>query len=278
VQSRYPDARTPFRLQVDNAQVEVDLALEGASQLALVEAKMSVAEDFLVRQLYYPFLTWTDRVKKPVNPVYVAYSNGKYCMWRYRVSDPGDYNSLVLADYREYILEHDEITAEQAESAEVILPDLRFSKRVFPQANSFERVVNLMEVLALRPATKSDIYERYAFDQRQADYYASALAYLGLAERVSRGGRREWTLNSAGKQLMSVDLRQRNLQLAALILRERPFRQTFDHWAATGEPPSQDWIAERIAEATQNLSGTTPGRRASSVLNWVRWVRELPNT
>ncbi|MCR6711422.1 MAG: hypothetical protein NVV57_01460 [Demequina sp.] len=275
VQSRRPGSEAPFWLQVDNAQVEVDLALEGANQLALVEAKMSVAEDFLVRQLFYPFRTWADRVRKPISPLYVAYTNGKYCMWRYEVGDPGDYNSLSLAAYQEYILEHDEITAEQVESAEPTLPDLRPAKRVFPQADSFERVINLMEVLDLRPATLSEIYERYAFDSRQADYYASALAYLGLAERTSSGGRTYWTLNSAGKQLMDVELRERNIQLAALVLREQPFRQTYEAWEATGELPSRDWIAQRVAEADPTLSGSTPGRRAASVVNWVRWVRSL---
>lgn len=275
VNSRRPGGGAPFWLHVENAQVEVDLALEGAGQLALVEAKMSVADDFLVRQLYYPFRTWSERVKKPVSPLYVAYTNGKYCMWKYDVADAGDYNSLVLSAYQEYILEHDEITSADVESAGVAVPDLRPAKRVFPQADSFERVINLMEVLARQPATLTEIYERYAFDPRQADYYASALAYLGVAERVNIDGRVHWTLNLAGAQLMSLDLRQRNIQLAALVLREKPFRQTFEAWAAGGEPPSRDWIAQRVAEADTTLSGSTPARRAASVLNWVRWVREL---
>ena len=42
-------------VEVDRSQIEIDAALEGARSLALLEAKRDLAEDFLVRQLYYPF-------------------------------------------------------------------------------------------------------------------------------------------------------------------------------------------------------------------------------
>lgn len=40
-------------VNVSNSQIEIDAAYEGASYLSLFEAKHDLADDFIVRQLYY---------------------------------------------------------------------------------------------------------------------------------------------------------------------------------------------------------------------------------
>jgi hypothetical protein len=47
--------RTPHTLNVDNSQCEVDAGFEGTNHFVLVEAKNFAVDDFLVRQLYYPY-------------------------------------------------------------------------------------------------------------------------------------------------------------------------------------------------------------------------------
>ncbi len=65
-------------VEVNNAQIEIDAALEGIEALALVEAKRDLSADFLIRQLYYPFRALQGRVTKKVKPIMLIYSNGIY--------------------------------------------------------------------------------------------------------------------------------------------------------------------------------------------------------
>ena len=58
---------------MDHAQIEIDAAFEGADCLALIEAKRDLSEDFLIRQLYYPFRVWSARVHKRVRPVFLVW-------------------------------------------------------------------------------------------------------------------------------------------------------------------------------------------------------------
>ena len=73
------DISTSFgtkQLSVSNSQIEIDAAYEGINYLSLFEAKRDLSDDFLVRQLYYPFRVWSSRVTKPVKPVFLIFSNG----------------------------------------------------------------------------------------------------------------------------------------------------------------------------------------------------------
>ena len=65
-----------INVTVENSRMEIDGGYEGVNSLALVEAKNVVAEDFLVRQLYYPYRLWKSKITKKVRPIYVVYSNG----------------------------------------------------------------------------------------------------------------------------------------------------------------------------------------------------------
>ena len=52
----------------------------------------------------------------------------------------------------------------------------------FPQADKFERVINLCELLNEKILNKDEVTAKYDFDARQTDYYTSAARYLGLID------------------------------------------------------------------------------------------------
>ena len=83
------DTLTDKQLTVDvrNSQIEIDAAYEGVNYLSLLEAKRDISEDFLVRQLYYPYRVWHNRVTKPVKPIFLVYSNGIYHLYEYEFTD-----------------------------------------------------------------------------------------------------------------------------------------------------------------------------------------------
>lgn len=59
-------------VKVANSQIEIDGGCEGADCLALIEAKNSISDDFLIRQLYYPFRLWESIIAKKVKPVFLT--------------------------------------------------------------------------------------------------------------------------------------------------------------------------------------------------------------
>lgn len=170
-------------VSVNNSQIEIDAAYEGLKYLSLFEAKRDLSDDFLVRQLYYPYRTWQDRIEKEVKPIFLIYSNGIFRLFQYKFENPYDYGSLVLVKQCNYSIEETTITVEDIQdiigkTVVISEPDIPF-----PQANSFERVINLCELLSQRCMTKIDITENYDFDSRQSDYYTNAAIYLGLVKK-----------------------------------------------------------------------------------------------
>jgi len=55
---------TSVEVNVINSQVEIDGGYEGIRQLGIIEAKNSISDDFLIRQLYYPYRLWVPKIKK----------------------------------------------------------------------------------------------------------------------------------------------------------------------------------------------------------------------
>ena len=79
-------SKTLRPVSVSNAQMEIDAAYEGHSCMALFEAKLAksgIFEDFMTRQLYYPFRVWQSRITKPVRPVFLVYSNEIFRLYEY---------------------------------------------------------------------------------------------------------------------------------------------------------------------------------------------------
>ena len=79
-------------VSVTNSQIEIDAAYEGINYLSLFEAKRDLSDDFLVRQIYYPFRVWSNRVTKIVKPVFLIFSNGIFNLYQYQFDDPQNDN------------------------------------------------------------------------------------------------------------------------------------------------------------------------------------------
>ena len=266
---------------VENSQIEIDAAYEGVKSLALMEAKRDLTDNFLIRQLYYPFRTWHQKMaKKPVRPVFLIYSNSIFYLYEYRFNDLQHYNSLELVKHKRYCLEDTHISVEDVQK---ILKKLRFNKEPkiqFPQANSFERVINICELLYINDVEKNFITEEYSFDVRQSSYYLDAARYLGLVEKsLDLDGHDCYTLTQLGKSLFSMSYKQRQLKLIETILSYKSFYLTYAAYRNNNEMPSKAEIVSYIRQAGVvdpktglPYSDSTNKRRASTVSAWVRWI------
>ena len=252
---------------VDRAQMEIDGGFESLEHLVLVEAKNHLSEDFNIRQLYFPYRRFQQRLAKDVVPVYLVYSNGIFHLYRYEFRDPADFRSISLVDSARYALSSSHLDAQAAlDIVRAVAPEPEPAVP-FPQANSFERVVNLLELIALQPLSKAEITQRYDFDPRQADYYANAARYLGLAEPVED----TWEPTEHGRRVIEQPQRDaRNAALIRALAARRVFREALELSLARGAVASTAEIC--AAMDGLGLSLATSRRRASTVARWTQWV------
>lgn len=274
------DISTSFgtkQLSVSNSQIEIDAAYEGINYLSLFEAKRDLSDDFLVRQLYYPFRVWSSRVTKPVKPVFLIFSNGIFYLYQYQFEIPGSYNSLHLIKQKNYIIET-EIALSDIEN---LLYTVRLTQEPdipFPQANSMARIINLIELLNAKPMTKDDITSEYAFDSRQTNYYTDAARYLGLIDKERDNERNIiFQLSRLGRHIMKLPYKERQLAIATQILQHRAFKDTLRLHLQCGEMPDASAIVQimKSAELYHVDADSTYYRRSSTIIGWVNWILGL---
>ena len=262
-----------------NSQIEIDAAYEGINSLALFEAKRDISEDFLVRQLYYPYRVWQSRISKPVRPLFLVYSNGIYRLYEYEFKDPNNYSSIHLVKQKNYTIEDNTITASDIQN---ILNSIKFEeepKLPFPQADSIERVINLCELLFNEELSKDNITEKYAFDSRQSDYYTNAGRYLGIVDKPDKDRKSIYCLTDRGTSILKLNYKKRQLALCECILKHEVFSKVLSSYFQNGTMPSKDKIVEFMKESHlyNILKDKTYYRRTSTIIHWINWIVGLIN-
>lgn len=267
-----------FRINVENSQIEIDGGFEGDNSLNLIEAKNYISDDFLIRQLYYPYRLWSDKIVKRVRPIFLTYSNGIFDLREYEFTNPELYNSIRLLQHKKYALQERYINIENIQN---IFDNVQVTKEPelpFPQADSFERVINLCELLKQKGfISKEDITHNYDFDHRQTDYYSNAAKYLGLIEGRCENQQIGCTLTQDGIRIFNLPIVERQLEFVRLILSRAAFKNTLKLYFDKGDVPTKDEVIEIMKDARlYNIdSEQTYRRRASTVISWINWILEL---
>lgn len=261
-------------ISVDNSQIEIDASYEGINYLSLFEAKNDIYDDFLIRQLYYPFRAWKNKICKEIKSIFLIYSNGNFNLYQYHFSDPNNYNSIELIKQANYQI-----------SASIYLSDIQNILKStpieeepeipFPQANSMLRIINLIESLEKKNLSKNSITEKYAFDERQTTYYTDAGRYLGLIEKHKESNREIFfSLSPLGKRITSLSYRNKLLELVKQILKHKVFREVLTMHLEYGEMPDLQTIKRVMAECHlfKIEAESTFKRRSSTITGWVNWI------
>jgi predicted transcriptional regulator len=266
-------------IHIKNSQIEIDGGYESQSQFMIVEAKNETVDDFLVRQLYYPYRLWQEQTYKPVKPVFFTYSNDIFSFFIYEFVDPHKYNSLKLVEQKDFIIAHEELKYEDIVEVFQKVQIVPEPEIPFPQADSFTRVVDLLGLLVENDMSKEEITRNYAFDVRQTGYYTSAAMYLGLIEKYTDENRQvKFTLTRAGKEIMGLRTKNKFLRLTKSILTHEPFKQVLHEYFQNGFPPEKKRVIEIMHRCNlYNVhSESTYVRRASTVIGWISWILDLP--
>jgi len=272
-------SKSTCTVTVNNSQIEIDAAYEGIRSLALFEAKCDLSDDFLIRQLYYPYRLLKSRITKPVRTLFLVYSNGIYHIYEYEFEDPGNYSSIALVQQKNYSVEDTTITTDDIEK--ILYASVRVDEPQipFPQADNFNRVINICELLSVQDLNRNDITEHYAFDIRQTNYYTDAARYLGLIDKSRENGVPLYKLSDKGRKILKMGYKQRQLAFCACILSHGVFADTLRLYFETGVMPTKNDIIQLMKKSNlYNIdSDNTFERRSSTIKGWINWIVKLIN-
>lgn len=260
-------------MNVQNSQMEIDGSYESISKFIILEAKNHYMKDFIIRQLYYPYKVCKKITKKEILPIMLMKHDNIFNFFIYEFLDENNYNSIHLKEVKRYILGEIytpiEVTDIQniMDKVEIIEEDKNIP---FPQANSFYRVLDLINELNDQELSASDIADIYEFDIRQANYYLAAGQYLGLIEK-----NKNYRLSDNGKRVMQLNHKDKNLAIVKIILSHKPFYFALKQYIMNFEFNYSE-IEKIIYESRDEINSIgTAERRTSTVVSWVKWIIKL---
>jgi hypothetical protein len=274
------------QILVQRAQMEIDAGYEGDSKLMLFEVKNHSAKDFNMRQLYYPYRTWAERIGKEVVPVFLTFSNDVFDFYEYRFASRDNFSSAVLTRHKRYMLEHTSPKTEDlVDLAKSGLGKVNRTGAPFPQADSLGRVIDLVGILIEQPKTVDELATYYGFDPRQSDYYFNAAKFLGLAKSRSADAGTEYReATELAMTIFQMPFKQKYLEIARLVLDTDVIAQCFlklirgDSMGvgdiATIFENSHD--SDKSPGSVEKLSDVTILRRSGTIRGWLNWLQALP--
>lgn len=285
------NSKKPLYIDVKNAQCEIDAGLENDNSVVIIEAKNVIHPDFHVRQLYYPFRLWKNRVKKPIRLVFSIYSNQIFRLLEYKFNDLNNYSSIELVQEKNYTLQDTKITTEDLfkvymDTKVTIDDNMEVYKTPFVQADSFERIISLIDCLKEEDMSSGKMADIMQFDIRQSGYYFNAGKYLSIFEKydgeefdeeTSQWNKvRKIRLTKKGLEIAKMNYKPRQLELVKLILKHKIFNELFFEIYSTGKLPKKNYIEYLMRKYNVCDEGQI-NRRAGSVSSWLKWIFKLPN-
>jgi hypothetical protein len=263
------------KMEIKNSQCEIDAGFESKSKLIILEAKNEKCKDFLIRQIYYPYRLWKSKIKKQVIPVFMTFSNDVYTFFIYKFTDDSNYNSLKLIKQKSYTIESEPINIEDIKRILKTLTIEPEPEVPFPQADKFERVVDLLGLLMDKNLSKDDITSKYNFDERQTSYYTTAARYLGLIKKYKdKKNVLHFSLNESVRKKLLLPKKNKDLEFVKSILIHKPFNLTLKKYLENSQPPKIQDIVNVMKDSNlyQVDSDVTYRRRAQTVLKWTEWI------
>jgi hypothetical protein len=252
-------------IDVQSAGMEIDMGFEGRKDILLFEGKARQRDNFLIRQLYYPFRVASGFSQKTVRTFFFV-ANPKdrtYTIWEYAWEDPLDYEQIRLRNKGRYVVVE---IPPPIEDFATIEPDAALD--IVPQADDFQKVAELPLLVAEGIHTAQEWARRYHISPRQGSYYREAAEALGLVAMEDGN----FVLTDEGRRYVRMDVQDRSDFLVRRILRVPIMNKVFE---LVRRSPARGTDKNAIAEMikrTSHLSGTTPPRRASTVLSYFRWM------
>lgn len=274
-----------IQLKANRPQIEIDAGYEGRDFLALVEAKNFQAVDFNLRQLYFPYRYWTERISKLVRPIFFSHFGDRFSIREYRFAEPTNLSSAQLIQSKSYVVgrftfETEEILeiSKSTDSSELnwVAP--------YPQADDVTKLIFLFENLKGGGLTKPGIASLLEIHLRQASYYGDALRFLDLVESENPNTvGQNYRLNRNGLKIASMDSREIKREFARRMLCIPALNIAFQMIEGAKGYVPESRLAELVNEDSfllekGTMSGETTRRRSKTISSWLNWVVALTPT
>ncbi len=277
-------------VSVVGSQMEIDAGIETPQSIAVIEAKGTEVGSFLVRQLYYPYRSWSQRVGalRQIRPVFLTVSNDRFRLIEYCFTDPGVYSSIEEVRHETYRL-IDSVVSPKTANELLSTPLLPVTQGVpYPQADRVDRIVSLLVSIddAGGSIYKEDVATQQVFHSRQADYYMNAAKYLGYVEVLDEA-EQIYGLTAEGSAVVAAGPALRTHQLIERLLRDPVVREAF---VVVRQAPADRNSTPLVAAAKTAIEAlvnsgaiqgvgtdSTAGRRAGTMAAWARWVSDHVN-
>lgn len=252
-------------IDTESVQIEVDSGLEGRDSIILIEAKVKTPDDFIIRQLYYPFRHFKILApQKEIVPVFFTYepADKVYNFWIYEFGNALDYNSIRLKETKSLRI----VTKDMLGLDDIRPQGIVEYNGPIPQANDLDKVLELVYKVSEGINSATSIAEYFSFDVRQSSYYREAAEALGLVR--SENGK--YTLTEIGMKLVSLPADKRNTFFASILLDFSVVNESIQILEHKKTLSRTD--LESIVARNSNLTGSTVARRALSLSAWLKWI------
>ncbi len=252
-------------LEVKGAQIELDQTYVDGGQVVIAEAKIGIPRSFIIRQLYYPFRTLQlQEPDRPIRTLLFAYEHRTktYNLWEYKFTEPSHYDSIELVNSARFTFRVTPPDPEQFEA------DAGLTEAI-PQADDLEKIMELPVQVSMGKTDGRAIATYFRFTQRQSSYYRQAAEMLGLVEmRANR-----YYLTSVGRSFVRLAMPDRNRAMTELLFKHPVMQEVLKKLISRPEKPVTRGDIIATISRMSALTGTTPRRRAQTILSWFRWMQ-----
>jgi hypothetical protein len=259
-------------IEVNGAQIEIDAGFEGKESFNIFEVKNSISSNFNLRQVYYPYALWKAAINKPVRNIFLTHSNNIFDFYEIDFLVDLNLSSASLVKHARYTLGTNVPKKSELQKALLELSFISHLGAPFPQADDFDRVIDIVALLIEGPKTKNDLAENYDFDPRQSDYYLNAARYLGLVESLDHS---TYGPSELASVIYSKSAQEKNAFLMAILIKVPAVNELNKVWTTDGKKPSIEkaiGILKNLPD-TPVLADSTMKRRAQTVMSWTSWLR-----
>lgn len=253
-------------------QYEVDQGYETEDEIVLFEAKNTTPDNFLIRQLYFPYRVYLNRFGKKVRNFFFNYNavSGLHSFYECTFEDPNQYRSIKFTSSRHFRVRFPDV--EKPKTLGDWLNKVPFVASPalweIPQADDFSKIIEFPLQVAAGHNDSGLIASAFDFVERQSSYYRRASEQMGLIR--SENGR--YCLTNEGQQYTELSASERQEQMITMLLQQPVVRHAIENALRTSSlqinlSDIEDSIAQNSA-----LSGQTVHRRAQTVRCWLRWL------
>lgn len=256
--------------QIEQVQLEVDGGYEGQNGVHLIEAKLALRDNMNLRQLLYPQLHYQKSLgnQKPVKTYVMFYEPGRGYFHFFRFRADGQYR---FSDYRCCALETAIHFAPCWEELSTTKVDLEKTDELvpFPQADKFDKILAVfLKLHEVGPLTKEELFSEYNVVPRQFDYYANALRWMKVVEKIRNHDGVRYQLSVEGMRLAKKSEKEILFEMGKIIFSNDICNQfLFDE--------NPDVTMESKKRNGLDDSGSTFDRRMRTIRSWRRYFREI---